>query len=246
MRIARIGNLLLPVPAEGYGGTERSMAQMTVLQASTCGHDITLYAAADSTIIAMAQDLAGKMGLSCRLEASDGSLAIVNADGRQGRITLKSAGISSMGVGSLEPAFEKASHQAVFTQFVEDENNNPFDIIHCHTRRFMASDILPRGLGSKTIVHQHNPGLEPSYKEHPYPLICISNSQAASLRKLFAADIVGVIRHGLDGHAYQATTEHAGYLAWIGRFFTGKRRRSRHSDCDSRETSLADCRHGVR
>ena len=57
MRIAQIGNLYQPVPAVEYGGTQRTIAQITAFQAAIFGHDVTLYAPADSGIISFTKKI---------------------------------------------------------------------------------------------------------------------------------------------------------------------------------------------
>jgi glycosyltransferase involved in cell wall biosynthesis len=72
------------------------------------------------------------------------------------------------------------------------------------------------------LVHAHNPKLESSYREHPYPLICVSHSQAALLKDKYNALVYDVIHHGLDSYTHSPTADHAGYVAWIGRFSANK------------------------
>lgn len=219
MRIARIGGLTYPIPAPEYGGTQRSMAQMTAFQAALCAHDITIYAPQDSTIISFTQDVGNKLGLATQVDTNGDSIAIRNPDGRIGRVTFKSGGIHSTGLTDPD---ESAKNKELFQVLLRDEREQPFDLIHCHARRLMASSIIPNGLAPKTLVHQHNAGLEKTYERHPYPLICISENQADHMRKDYNAQVFDVIYHGLDSSAYRATTEHAGYLAWIGRFLVEK------------------------
>jgi len=219
MKVARIGNLFQPIPAIEYGGTQRSMAQMTAFQAALCAHDITLYASDDSEIIAFSQNISDKLGLSSRVDLSGKSISIRNEDGHMGRIILKSCGISSIG---YEDPGEKEKHDRLFSELVRDEKEKPFDLIHCHNRALMAGHIIPQGLFPKTLVHQHNISLERSYADYAYPIICISEDQAKRMRKKYKANVYAVIYHGLDSFAYAPTTESAGYLAWIGRFLKEK------------------------
>jgi hypothetical protein len=160
MRIARIGNLWLPVPAKEYGGAENSIGQMTAFQAAVCAHDITIYAPSDSDIIGFTRNISNKLGLASEIDPSQSSITIANADGYIGRIQLKSAGIQSMG---FEDPEERVKHNNLFAEFLQDERTHPFDIVHCHEERYMAENIIPAGLASKTLVHQHNASLKQFY-----------------------------------------------------------------------------------
>ncbi len=219
MRIARIGNLYLPVPPREYGGTERDMAQMTAFQAAVSAHNITIYAASDSDIIRFTHEISNKLGLVSQIDPSQASIAVTNADGRIGRVQLKSAGIQAMG---FEDSEKDVKLDNLFGEFLKDERTHPFDIVHCHERQYMAENIIPAGLLSKTLVHQHNPVLEGSYCENPFPLICISHAQAKLLKAKYDAVVYDIVHHGLDPYTYSPTSEHAGYVAWIGRFSANK------------------------
>jgi glycosyltransferase involved in cell wall biosynthesis len=86
----------------------------------------------------------------------------------------------------------------------------------------MAKNVFPAGLASKTLVHHHNVRLGRWYCSNPYPLVCISHSQAALLKANYDAIVYDVIQHGLDAYTRSLSAEHAGYLAWIGRFLANK------------------------
>jgi glycosyltransferase involved in cell wall biosynthesis len=60
------------------------------------------------------------------------------------------------------------------------------------------------------------------YRGNPYPLICISHSQAELLKAKYNAIVYDVVHNGLDSYTHSPTTEHAGYVAWIGRFSANK------------------------
>lgn len=221
MRIARIGSLSQPVPAVEYGGTQRSMAQMTAFQAAIRGHDITLYAPSDSGIIDFTRDIASKLNLASSVSTDGLSIDVVNANGKVGRVRLESAGLASIGY-DIAPEEEDRQHAILINALLRDEAARPFDLVHCHVRKFMGAGLVRSGLHKKTVVHQHNAVLEASYQRHPYPLICISDSQAELMRSKYSADVLAVVPHGLDSFTHSFSATHAGYLAWIGRFLPDK------------------------
>lgn len=218
MRIARLGSMNQPIPAVEYGGTQRSMAQMTAFQAAITAHDITLYGPADSGIIAFTADIAEKLDLTYRVAENGESIAIHNADGRTGHVRLRHTGINATG---YDDAHDAARNAELLDLFLADEWRAPFDLIHSHYRHFTTETLIPKNLGYKTLTHQHTGSLGPDYKQFRFPVICISESQAASFRRK-DAPIAGVVHHGLDSFTHQPTTKHAGYLAWIGRFLPDK------------------------
>ena len=220
MRVARIGNLYQPVPAVEYGGTQRSMAQMTAMQAAICGHDVTLYAASDSNIIEFSQKISSDLGINSKINKLGTSIAIENMNGTTGYVHLKSCNTNS--IGYTDPNEDKKHHQ-LFSQLKADNALNPYDIIHNHHRWFMQHAIIPSNLTYKTLTHQHTGKLENNYTElGSYPLICISKSQADILKASYNANVFDVVYHGLDAGAYKPTLKDAGYLAWIGRFLPEK------------------------
>ncbi len=219
MRIACIGNLYQPVPAVEYGGTQRSMAQITAFQAAICGHDITLYAPSDSSMIDFAHTIADKLGLASRVY--DQTIEIDTANGRQGRIRLESAGMASSGYESPREE-ETRQNKRLIAAMLRDDAQKPFDVVHCHARPLMRSGLGQSDVAHKTVVHQHNAIIEPTYGENPYPLICISESQAQLMRAQYNAKVIGVVPHGMDSFTYRLSHSHAGYLAWIGRFLPEK------------------------
>lgn len=217
MRIAQLGNLYQPVPAIEYGGTQRTIAQIAAFQAACFGHDITVYAPADSDIINFTRKIADDYGLlSC---VDKNTISVTNNDGRVGYVRLVHAGFGAIGYNDLN---EQNKHQLLFAQLVKDDRDIAFDIIHNHHRWFMNSAIIPAGLQYKTITHQHHIHLEDTYTKSKYPLICISESQACLMQQKNDANVLAVIHHGLDQGMYRATTEHGGYLAWVGRFLHEK------------------------
>ena len=207
-----------PYPPLDYGGTQRSMVQMTIYQAAICAHEITLYGPAESTIINYSAEFAKKLGLDIAINQKGDTIKIKNADGRIGSITLRTTGHNATGYGNLD---EKKLNEQLFELLVEDEKKSPYDIIHSHFKDHTVMTLIPAGLGYKTLTHNHNVRLF-GYEQYKYPVICISYSQARNLKKRYGALVYEVIHHGLDPFTYYATTDHAGYLTWIGRFVRDK------------------------
>lgn len=214
MRIAQLANLYHPVPPVEYGGTQRVIAQITAFQAALFGHEVTLYAAAESEIIGFTQKIAQNLGLQSTVDEQGSSISILNKDGRTGHVFLKSGGIQSIGYDNDE---REKKFKALFDLLLEDEKSKPYDVIHNHNHWFMQNGIIQEGLSFKTLTHQHIPLLTDFYKASLYPLVGISDNQARILRNEYNANVQGVLYNSLDLKAYSGTKEHAGYLAWIGR-----------------------------
>ena len=218
MKVARIGSMRHAFPPSYYGGTERSMVQMTIYQAATCAHDITLYGPTESEIINYADDISKKLCLATEVDNKLNKILIRNADDRIGSIKLRTTGHKAIG---YESSNNNNLNDLLFNLLIEDENKSPFDIIHCHLKNQAVKKLFPGSLGYKTLVHNHGTLLN-EYKTYHFPIICISHSQARILKKKYGAIIYDVIHHGLDPFTYKATSEHAGYLAWVGRFMDRK------------------------
>jgi hypothetical protein len=97
MRVAQLGNMGMPCPPLEYGGTQRSMAQITSFQAAICGHQVTLYASADSAIIEHSAETARQLGLESKIEAAGDSIRLHTADEKTGSVTLRTTGQPSLG-----------------------------------------------------------------------------------------------------------------------------------------------------
>ena len=219
MRIARINTMLQPIPAVGYGGTQRSMAQMTAFQAAICAHDITLYGPADSTIIQFTQQIAQKLSLFSEINKKGNTIAITTSKGQKGFVRLRTTGHKAIGYGHTD---EEKRNLELLQLMKDDDKVDPFDIIHVHLKRIEPKYLIEAGLGHKMLTHIHGKRLFKDYKKHRYPLICISHSQAESLQKKYDANIFAIIHHGLDKFTHHLTTKQAGYLSWVGRFIAEK------------------------
>jgi len=219
LRVARIGTMTQPVPATEYGGIQRSMAQMTAFQAAICAHDVWVYASADSAIVSFTKDIADKLGLEAKTSEDGCAVTIKTAEGRVGRVILRHMGVDSIG---YENPDEKNIQADLFGLFLCDEKRAPFSVIHSHYAGITSNDLLPRGLGHKTLTHQHTGTLPDSYPEKRFPLVCISDSQAALLQEKYNANVAAVIPHGLDSFTHDFSAQSAGYAAWIGRFLENK------------------------
>jgi glycosyltransferase involved in cell wall biosynthesis len=215
LKIARIANMRQPLPPLEYGGAQRSIAQMTVFQAAICAHDVTLYGPADSTIIEFGAELAQQMALQARPITEENRLEITNSDGRIGHIRFRTTGRNAIGYGHPE---QDSYHAELLDLLIQDDHQQPFDIIHSHnkglTRSLFASSVDPH----KILTHCHSTSLGKSAR---YPVICISNDQAARLRER-GCYVYDVMHHGLDPYTHTYCADHAGYLVWVGRFIECK------------------------
>lgn len=203
-----------PYPPKGYGGTQRSMAQMTVFQAAMCAHDITLYGPADSTIIEFAAGIAAKLGLDA--QKSETSISILNADGRTGHIRLRTSGRAA--IGYRDPN-ERSYNRELIRLILEDEGLQPFDIVHSHDKALTALLLNSEIEHHKILTHSHETRIK--YSTHKYPVICLSRSHAegSKQRGIFVYD---TLHHGLDPFTHHYVEEHAGYLVWVGRMIAYK------------------------
>ncbi len=215
MRVARISHMKHPIPPIKYGGSHRSMTQMTAFQAAICAHDITIYGSADSRIIEFTHQIAEKLGLSSEINQAGNVISITTANGQKGYVRFRTTGHNAIGYGN--PDREKRNRE-LFQLLIGDEKAHPFDIIHVHRPEPIGKYIIPAGLGHKMLTHVHNIVLFDGYEKQRYPLICISHSQAKALQEEYDANVLAVIHHGLDKFTHHLTTRHAGYLGWVGRF----------------------------
>ena len=194
MRVARIGTMRQTIPPVEYGGTQRSMAQMTVFQAAICAHDVTLYAPANSRIIQFTAQIAEKLGLPSEINQEGNAISITTANGQKGYVRLRTTGHNATGYGNYD---EKKRNRELVQLLIADEKDRPFDIIHVHINKLIPKYLIPAGLGYKTLTHNHNKGLYKGYKNLRHPLICISHSQAKALQEEYDANVFAVIHHGL-------------------------------------------------
>ena len=218
LKIARIGTMNQEIPPPKYGGTQRSMAQMTAFQATTRGHDITIYAPEGSKIIEYTRQVAEELGL--KFNKNDNYISITNKDGSQGSVTLRTTGHKALGYGAPDA---KQRNRELTDLLIEDEKLTPSDLIHVHAKGRIP-ELAEAGLFNKVIAHEHDDSLLTSgqYAHYKYPVIAISENQAQSFRDDYNANIVGVAYHGLDSFTIAPTTESAGYLASIGRLLEEK------------------------
>ena len=219
MRVARISTMRQPIPTVGYGGRERSMAQMTAFQAAICAHDITIYAPADSQIIQFTHQIANKLGLSSKIDRESNTISVISAKGKEGFVRLRTTGHKATGYGNSD---EEERNSELVQLLIGDEQAHPFDIIHVHINKLVPKYLIPAALGHKTLTHNHNKGLYKGYQNLRHPLICISHSQAKALQAKYDANVFAVIHHSLDKFTHHLTTQHAGYLGWVGRFIPKK------------------------
>ena len=219
MRVARISNMRLPIPPVEYGGTQRSMAQMTAFQAAICAYDVTLYGPADSRIIQFTGQISEELGLPSEINQEGNIISVRSANGEKGFVRFRTTGHNAPGYGKSHE--EKRTRELV-QLLIGDEKAHPFDIIHTHNSKLIPKYLIPADLGHKMLIHLHNKRLFKGYEEKKYPLICISQSQAKAVQKKDGANVFAVIHHGLDRFTYHLTTPHAGYLGWVGRLTAEK------------------------
>ena len=212
LKVARIRGMRLPLPPKANGGAQTSLSQMTVFQAATCAHDITLYGPADSTIIEFAGEIAAKLGLKTRKNSSADTIEIYNTDEKIGRIQLRTSGRSA--IGYRDPNADLYEQELV-DLLIEDDRQQPYDIVHSHAKKLTDSLLTGMLDNHKILTHCHEHKL--IYKTYKYPVICISHRQAAVFRQqgIFVYD---VMHNGLDPFTHHYVEEHADYLVWVGRF----------------------------
>lgn len=242
MRIARIKPPFYPVPPEGYGGTQRVMAQISALQAATCGHDISLYASSDSKIIEYTRSIAEDLGLTYMVSEKEQSIHIKNNDGRWGSLTLRTIGKPH----TQDNATMEQDRPALFNLLIQDaregaEHGNPFDIISVHEMR--CTGILAEAGLDNVLAHEHTdrkpPGASTRFSPEYYqtmkpvitdddefgsacPVIALSQAHADDLSQIQGVEILGYAHHGIYQKGWKLHEESAGYLLSIGRFMEGK------------------------
>ncbi len=219
MKIAHLSSVTQPVPLPEYGGTQRTIAQMASFQAATHAHNVSVYCPADSDILMFAQQIAEDLGLMSEIDHENNAVFITNADGRVGSVFFHHTGDRSSGYTDPEEANKT---ERLINRLYENEKKNPYDIIHSHFSALTADFLLPMGLGFKTVTHQHSNNLPKNYGELKFPIICISEDHAERMRTAYDANVQSVVYHGMDMGRHHLGLEHAGYLAWLGRFLPEK------------------------
>ncbi|MCG8312812.1 MAG: glycosyltransferase [Pseudomonadales bacterium] len=212
IRVARIGNMHQPYPPALYGGTQRSMSQMTVYQTAIFGHHIYLYGPADSAIIDYASEIFRSMGLRY---IKFGSTVWVRTDTKKwGMIKLRTTG--SNAVDYSDPDEESLQTSQLVELLKSDDDRITFDIIHNHHRILAVTKFKRDTYCHRTITHCHNELLPMKFVDLRPPIICISESQAKNLKEKYQANVCEVIYHGLDPYTFKLGENTAGYLAWLG------------------------------
>lgn len=215
LRIARFGKIWKPYPPVGCGGTQRTMVQMTVYQAAFQGHHIVLYGPVGSTIISFAANIFEKLGLDYHITSEGNKITVQNSYWRYGCIEFRTTGKPP--TEKLDNKTQKTYSRELAQRLLADHQKEPYDLIHNHDKRSTLDIFYPAGLMLKTLTHVHGAELKDSFGQSRVPLLCISHSQANRMQADHNANVLGVIYEGLDHFTYTGTTEHAGYLAWIGR-----------------------------
>ncbi|PZP56118.1 MAG: hypothetical protein DI586_04790 [Micavibrio aeruginosavorus] len=212
MKIARIGAMYYPYPPLDYGGTERSMSQLTYFQAMA-GHDVTLYGPSNSTIVQEMAEIAHKYGFHTEFGLGQSSVVLSRDGVRQGSVALRTTGYEDT-TKTKEPV--KLRTAELVELLLDDADAAGYDLIHCHYAPSMRR-IIEAGYGEMTICQLHNPDPNQDFNECPFPIMAISDHQALDLKLRYQAEIIGVAHHGLDRFNYDPTAENAGYLASISR-----------------------------
>lgn len=231
-RIAHLVGLRIPVPPLDYGGTEKVVADVSIMQAATLGHEVVVYATQDSNLIPFAEEmikrLKPKLGIEI-VEKTANSLKIKNPDGKIGSLILRSTGVDHIGMwegseesgDAAEKAFEEKAdriHADLIAQFLEDEKQKPYDIINSHFEHIYPEALKAAGKLHKTIETIHSE-LTDGYRGQP--VIAISKSHEGIVRNEFQhhnPNLLGYAYHGWDETGYKPQLEHAGFLSWVGRF----------------------------
>ena len=219
MKVAHISSMRHPFPPITYGGTHRCMAQMAAFQAAICAHDVTLYGPADSKIIEFTQQIARELDLPSEINQQGNIISIKTNNGQKGFVRLRTTGHNAIGFSNSDA--EKRNRELA-QLLISDEKAHPFDIIHVHKNKIAPKYLIPAGLGYKMMTHVHNRWLLGEYEKQKYPLICISHSHANEIQEKYDANVFAIIHHGMDKFTYHLTTQHAGYLCWVGRFSVEK------------------------
>jgi glycosyltransferase involved in cell wall biosynthesis len=218
MNVAHIANMRLEIPPLEYGGTQRCVAQIAFSQAASCGFHVSVYGPEESSIIEYARKSAQKRNLATEVNDTKNIIRIQNTNGLQGSIRLRTAGIKATGTRQYH---SRSAECTIANLLIKDDKQQPYDLIHSHSKAQTAMLLLPYGLGHKTLTHHHTRSLK-RYKRYRYPIICISRSQAKLMENKYDADVFDVIHHGIDALAYSMSSGNADYLVWLGSFRDAK------------------------
>ncbi len=221
MRIARLCTMDHPVPPISYGGPQSVAALLSAYQACTGGHDVSLYAPADSDIINYTKKIASQLGL--RFKVSGNKITVTNADGKEGSVELCSIGQKAIGSDNFEKPFlevEGWSHTKLAAKFMEDHHKAPYDIIELHDKSIYRSILAGReDCKGRLLAIAHDPPavLNSLYDQFPYPIVTLTKAQKeAYIERKPNVNIVGVV-HNSALPFMKPCNSPAGYLAWLGR-----------------------------
>ena len=82
LKVRQLASLYLQVPPEGYGGTERVIANLSAYQAAFLGYEVHVYASVDSTIVAYTKSVAKRLGKKTRIDSSGLEIEVLDAAGK--------------------------------------------------------------------------------------------------------------------------------------------------------------------
>ena len=194
LRIAHVAPVILPVPPQSYGGTERVIADLAREQAAQ-GHRVTLFAGRGSDV----------SGTTCI-----GSFDPLSV--HEGR---PAAGTT------LPPGFPAVLEAIQLDDLLRHEGR--FDIIHLHGPAQTSAAARALKVPHVRTVHWRADEVDIALLCEAFPderLIAISEAQARDVPK---ANLAGTVHHGLPLNRYSPGGGAGGYLAFLGRMTDQKR-----------------------
>ncbi len=210
MRIAHLSSLYHPVPPVFYGGSQRVISQIAIAQALYGGHDVTVYASADSTLIDEATHQASLKGMTFSGDNAGRFMRVTTPDGRTGRLRLRSTDCASLGSQIIH---QEEEHARLIACMLADEARNPYQVIHAHKHLFLKP-LIDAGFKHKTFLHAHDNKQPPDWKDD-IPLISISGIQDRLLKDL-GFNTYGPLYNTLDKSMYHAGLDACNYVCSLG------------------------------
>jgi len=233
--ISHIANSTAPIPQIGYGGLSRAMAATVTFQAMS-GHEVRLYAPADSSIIQFVEKTARAMKRKSEISEDGRTITITSyPPGKlpiKGTLTLRTTGEEALGYGLS--ATKTECNTRLCNLLVADETGattdpvtgkalfKPCDIIHVHRVNNIPL-LFEAGLGSKVVATAHSGTFDHPeiYDAYPYPMINISEADQNRLRSvpnIHKSDRLGVVKLSvMPTEITPNMGETAGYLVILGR-----------------------------
>ncbi|RPF71029.1 glycosyltransferase family 4 protein [Aurantiacibacter spongiae] len=192
MHIGHVAPVIYPVPPRHYGGTERVIADLAREQVAA-GHEVTLFAAADSSL-----DQVHRVGdyhsIAWHRRQAEGDLPPglpAELEAQQLRDLLKRAGSC--------------------------------DVLHVHGSAHASAVAASLGLPAFRTIHWRADEADHREHFAGFPqerVIAISNAQASDVPP---SSLAGVVHHGIPVDRLSFGSGSGGYLAFLGRMTDQKR-----------------------